>query len=125
MWPPVCKEGIRLVVFDVFAGGNAINGKYKMENVGDAIRNYPDSMKHLFFSQSTKKPSSGAVNKVLFLLIATSMISLEYKKESDNEKAHVVLCLAKVSALNPQRCLMIDSYWDNIILKDPIMDYNN
>ena len=96
-----------------------------MENVGDAIRNYPDSMKHLFSSGSTKKPSSGAVNKVLFLLIGTGMIALKYMNASDNEEAHVVLCLAKVSALNPQRCLMNDSYWGNIILKDPIINYNN
>ena len=125
MWPPLCKEGIRLIVFNVFAGGNAINGKYTMENVGDAIINYPDSMKHLFSSRRTKKPSVGAVNKVLNLLIGAGMISLEYNNGTENEKAHIVICLAKVSALNPQHCLMIDSDWDNIILKDPIIDYKN
>ena len=80
MWPPLCKKGIRLVIFDVFAGGNAINGKHTMENVSDAIRNYPDSSKHLFSSWSNKKPSLGAVHKVLFILIASSIINLESKK---------------------------------------------
>ena len=73
-----------------------------MENVSDAICNYPDSSKHLFSSQSNKKPSLGAVHKVLFILIVSSIIDLEYKKEDDREAAHVILCLAKVSALNPQ-----------------------
>ena len=121
MWPLLCKEGVQLVVFDVFAGGNAINGKHTMENVSDAIRNYPDSSKHLFSSRSTKKPSLGAVHKVLFVLIASGIINLEYKTEDDREAAHVVLCLAKVGALNPQRCLMVDRYWSNINLKEPTL----
>ena len=124
MWPPLCKQGIWLIIFDVFAGGNAINGKHTVKNVFDAICNYPDSSKHLFSSRSTKKTSVGVVHKVLFILIASGIIDLEYKTENDREAAHVVLCLAKVGALNPQRCLMVNVYWNHINLKEPLMNYN-
>ena len=50
---------------------------------------------------------------------------MKYKKsnETENDNCYVQLCLAKVSALDAQRCLMVDSYWSNIALKDPLLVY--
>ena len=51
---------------------------------------------------------------------------MKYEKgnEDGNDKCYVQLCLAKVSALDAQRCLMVNSYWANIALKDPLLVYS-
>jgi len=125
MWPPICKPGVRLVIFDIFASGTMIKGHHTMENVSNAIRAYPNASKHLFCTRSTKQPALGLVHKLLFILIAAEIIVMEYKNanEYDDGRAYVELGLAKVSTLDAQRRLMVDTYWGNILLKDPILDY--
>ena len=67
----------------------------------------------------------GSVHKLLFILIAAEIIVMKYKKTNndDNGTAYVQFCLAKVSALDTQCCLMVDMYWTNISLKEPLLDY--
>ena len=67
----------------------------------------------------------GLVHKLLFILIAAEIICMKYKKTNadDDGTAYVELSLAKVSALDAQHCLMVDTYWTNILLKEPLLDY--
>lgn len=74
MWPPMCKPGMRLVIFDVFASSDMISCDHNMLNVSNAIQAYPDASKHLFSSQSRREPMLGSVQKVLFILIVTEII---------------------------------------------------
>ena len=94
-----------------------------MENVCAAIRQYPSASKHLFSSRSNREPQLGLVTKMLFILIAADIISLKYIKDTEEKKSFVQLDLAKVSDLDAQRRLMVDLYWTNIVLKDPIIAY--
>ena len=125
MWPPLCKPGVRLVIFNIFASGSIISGHHTIKNVSNAIRGYPDASKHLFCSCSSKSPSLGSVHKLIFILIAADIIVMKYKKKNtdDNSTAYVELSLAKVSALDAQQCLMVDTYWANILLKEPLLNY--
>ena len=104
MWPPLCKPGVRFVIFDVVASGNMINGQHTMENVSNAIRTYPDASKHLFSSRNTEDPALGSIHKLLFILITSKIIVMKYEKgnEDGDDKCYVQLCLAKVSALDAQ-----------------------
>ena len=79
---------------------------------------------HDIFSQFKviRRHLLGAVNKDLILMIAWEMINLEYEP---GEKLPVLLSLTKISALNATLQLMDDSNWNHIIIKNPIMDYNN
>ena len=106
MWPPLCKPRVRLVIFDIFASGSMISGHHAIENVSNAIRGYPDASKDLFGNRSTKAPALGLVHKLLLILIAAEIIVMKYKKMNtdDNGTAYVELSLAKVSALDAQRC---------------------
>ena len=63
MWPALCKPGVQLVIFDVFASGDVISGDHNMLNVSNAIQAYPDASKHLFSSQSRKELMLGLVQK--------------------------------------------------------------
>ena len=113
------------MIFDVFASGNLISGHHTMENVSDAIRAYPEASKHLFAVHLVKQPLLGSIHKLLFILIAVNIIEMKYEKgrENNNKAAYVQLCLVKVSELDVQCCLMINRYWSNISLKDPLLDY--
>ena len=55
-------------------------------------------------------------------MIAWKMIKLEYESE---KKLTVLFSLTKVSALKTTQCLMDDSKWNHIAIRNPIMDYNN
>ena len=126
MWLSVCKPGVRLVIFDVFTSGSLISGYHTMENVSDALRAYPEASKHLFTVRSVKQPLLDSIHKVLFILIVDNIIEMKYEKgcDNNNKTAYVQLCLAKVSELDAQGCLVIDRYWSNISLKDPLLDYS-
>ena len=123
MWPALCKPGVWLVVLDVFVSGTMICGNHTMDNVSAAIQQYPTASKHLFSSHSNCVPQLGTVHKLLFILIAADIITLKYIKDTEKEKSYIWLDLAKVSNLDAQCCLMIDSYWMNIQLKNPIIAY--
>ena len=48
MWPPLCKEGVRLVLFDVFTQPQFVGGKYSVKEVAKGISKYPNANRHLF-----------------------------------------------------------------------------
>ena len=44
MWPALCKEGVQLVVIDVF---NSIQEVKDVENIRNEIKKYPNAQRHL------------------------------------------------------------------------------
>ena len=40
--PPVCKEGVHLVLFDILTQPRLVDGSYTVENVAGGIRKYPN-----------------------------------------------------------------------------------
>ena len=120
MWPPLCKEGVRLVLFDVFTQPQFVGGKYVVKEVAKEIMKYPNASRHLFSVNSDKAPTIGSVNKVLFIMIAWGMIQLDI----DEEDFDVVLRLAKVSLLNMNLIIMNNTLWENIVTRASIVEYN-
>ena len=97
LWPPVCKEGVCLVLFDIFTQPRLVEESYTVNNVASGIRKYQNISYHFFSIRSDKVPSLGAVNKVLFMMTAGEMINLEYEP---GDNLCMILSLGKVSALN-------------------------
>ena len=121
-WPPLCMQGIQLVVSDIF---NTIQGRKNLKNVCNELKKYPNAQKHLFRINSNAPPKPKNLNKMLFLLIAWEIINLTYEEGTDDHAHEVTLSLKKVSPLQSDKCLMDETFWNNILRRKPIVDYNS
>ena len=93
MWPPLCKEGVQLVVINVF---NSIQELKDVENVHNEIKKYPNAQRHLFGINSDAPPKPNDLNKMLFILIAQEMINLNYNHSTEESSSTMTLSLSKV-----------------------------
>ena len=121
IWPLLCKEGVQLVVMDVF---NSIQGTKDVDNVWNEIKKYPNAQRHLFGINSSAPPKPFDINKMLFLLIAWQMIDLNYHPSTKESSSMVTLSLSKQVSTRPGLKLMDDGFWICIMQKEPIVDYN-
>ena len=121
MWPPLWKEGVQLVVIDVF---NSIQELKNVENVCNEIKKYPKAQRHLFAVNSNAQPKPIDVNKMLFLLITWQMIDLNYNHCTEESSSTVTLSLSKLVSNYPGLRLMDDGFWTCILQKEPIIDYD-
>ena len=121
MWPALIMEGVQLVVCDVF---NTAQGKKNLENIKECIKNYPDAQKYVFGINSSLTPKPIDINKMSFLLIAAKMIDLTYEHNSDDNTADVTFSLVKVRSMRPRKCIMEKGYWTCIMMREPILNYD-
>ena len=121
MWPALCMEGCQLVLSDVFS---TIQGNKDLKNIQNAIKHYPNAQRHLFGVNSNAEPKPIEINKMLFLLVASEIIELNYQPKTDNSPDAVTLSLAKKRSLRPDTRLMDEGFWTLILTKEPIMNYD-
>ena len=114
-------EGVQLVVCDVF---NTAQGKKNLENIKECIKKYPDAQKHLFGINSCSAPKPIEINKMLFLLIVAEMIDVNYEHNPEEKSADVTFSLAKVNSMCPGKCIMDEGYWTCIMMREPILNYD-
>ena len=122
IWPALCKEGVQLVVIDVF---NSIQQMKDVDNVRNEIKKYPNAQRHLFGINSDTQPRPIDLNKMLFLLITWQMIDLTYNHSTDESPSTVTLSLSKRVSTRPGPRIMDDGFWTCILQKDPIMEYDD
>ena len=121
MWPPLCKEGVQLVIIDVF---NSIQELKSVENIRNEIKKYPNAQRHLSVVNSNAQPKPIDVKKMLLLLIAWEMIHLNYDHCTEESSSTVTLSLSKLVSNRPGLRIMDDGFWTCILQKEPIMDYD-
>ena len=56
IWLPLYKEGVQLILFDVFTQPRFVGGRYAMKEVAKGITKYPNASCHLFSVQSDQAP---------------------------------------------------------------------
>ena len=121
MWPALCMEGVQLVISDIF---NNAQGKKDVDNIQELIKQYPNTQKHLFGVNSSAAPKPIDINKMLFLLIAAEIIDVHYEHDPEKKTADVTLSLAKVQSMRPIKRLVDEGFWMCIMMKDPILNYD-
>ena len=110
-----------MVLSDIFS---TIQGTKDVRNIGEAVKKYPNSQKHIFSVNSNSDLKPIDLNKMFFLLIAAEIIDSNYEPKTDKTPPLVTLSLAKMRSLCPGTYLMDEGYWTSILTREPLMNYN-
>ena len=118
LFPLIKKEGVRKVLFDVFHP-IAVNGitpdrqPMTLKHIVTLIREFPQSTSLLTGSKASTTPSPDVIKKILFLMLSSKMMSLEFHRELECAVFALTRCNDDVNRF----ALQNDQYWTNIDLK--------
>ena len=118
IFPAISKSGTTKVIFDVFIPP-AQNGLVKqqppltLKSIVDIIRDYPNARCLITKSKNKEKIAPDIVKKMLFLLLAAEIVTLQYNVEE--KKA--VFCLGRSSPGSSIFAINENAFWTNIELK--------
>ena len=136
MFPPVIKEGVCLVLMDLYSGENRISGTITFDPVLlTAIKKYPDCNRLVFGVDTNKSPTPIQVKKLILVLLAAKILcyTATVKETTENEATNkdkkynitvtvrAVLGHSHTNDGNRQIFAMDeDSYWSTIKLRPPL-----
>ena len=110
LFPPLNKDGIRVVLFNVFIDGDhVIKSVRNLKNVVDAIKRYPKAPQLLFHRPRASSVPGVDIKKALLILIARSIIKLSLDAENQ-----VLFSLARSSQLESTLAMNDEAYWSSI-----------
>ena len=118
IFPSISKSGTAKVIFDVFIPP-AQNGLVKqqptltLKAIVNIIRDYPNARFLITKSKAKEKIAPDTIKKMLFLLLAADILTLQY----DVEEKKAVFCLARTSPGSSIFAINENEFWNNIELK--------
>ena len=118
LFPQVKKAGVQKVLFDVY-NPIAINGitpdrlPMTLKTLVSLIRLFPNSTTLLTGSKAAATPSPDIIKKILFLMLSSEIMTLEFHLELKC----AVFALSRCKDDNNSFALQNDEYWSNIVLK--------
>ena len=118
LFPAICKIGTKRVIFDIFHpqptnGLAQVVKPMTLKIIVETIREYRNARLLMTKSKAKEIIAPDTVKKILFVLLAAEILTLEYHQEE--KKA--VFSLACSSADASSFAMNIDEFWININLK--------
>ena len=114
IFPPVSKDGLKTVLFDIFLSGpNQMTGRRTPQCVWRSIRNYPNAGPMILRSCSSRTtPPLGSMKRILFQLIASRIIDIQF----DQNENDILLGLHKANDTSTELAMNVNALWDNLNL---------
>ena len=135
IFPPIIKEGVCLVLMDLYSGENRISGTITFDLVLlTAIRKYPDYNRLVFGVDTNNSPTTIQVKKLILVLLAAKILchTATVKETTENEatnkdkKSNITVTVKVLghSHTNDGNCRIFamdnDSYWSAIKIRSPL-----
>ena len=110
LFPPINREGVVEVIMDLFVFSSV---RYKtLDAVIEFIRSYNDAAFKLF-RKKVKKLDPLLIKKMLFVLVANSILDVAFETEIE-KGGDVVFLLKRVNNNALKMSLLIENYWNDI-----------
>ena len=128
MFPPVVREGVCLILMDLFSGEKRISGDVVVDTIlVENIKKYPNSNRMIFGVSSNKKPPPVNVKKLVLVLLASGILSHsatiktvdEDSEDTKTDKKEITIKALLAYSKNtigsrPSYALDDDEYWKHI-----------
>ena len=130
LFPPLVRNGVCLVLMDLFSGDNRISGDITFIPVLlDRIKKYPNANRIVFGVKSNKEPEPVMIKKMLLMLIASNILRHTFAIVSDDKASDSNARIIIKAVLSNCRCsatgmlhyaLFDDYYWHQIRVCPPV-----